>query len=71
MAMNVMNSPFVDPAIATRKGTNASIDLRDIRLALGGIEIYADVSFSVAPGEFLCILGPSGCGQGRICSPLL
>lgn len=61
-----MNSPFVDPTIAACKGTNALIDLRDIKLALGGIEIYADISFSVAPGEFLCILGPSGCGKSTL-----
>ena len=25
--------------------------------------IYEDLTFSVRPGEFLCILGPSGCGK--------
>ncbi|MCP4753810.1 MAG: ABC transporter ATP-binding protein [Proteobacteria bacterium] len=29
----------------------------------GGLSAIADLSFSVSPGEFLCIVGPSGCGK--------
>jgi NitT/TauT family transport system ATP-binding protein len=29
----------------------------------GVTDAIADVSFGVAPGEFLCIVGPSGCGK--------
>jgi NitT/TauT family transport system ATP-binding protein len=29
----------------------------------GGRPVLADISFSVARGEFLCIVGPSGCGK--------
>lgn len=29
----------------------------------GGLNAVDRVSFSVAPGEFLCLLGPSGCGK--------
>src|SRR6266550_9010087 len=29
-------------------------------------ETIADVTFDVAPGEFVCILGPSGCGKTTI-----
>jgi NitT/TauT family transport system ATP-binding protein len=29
----------------------------------GTTEAIADVSFDVAPGEFVCVVGPSGCGK--------
>ena len=32
-------------------------------IALGGRPIIHDVSFTVAPGEFVCIIGASGCGK--------
>lgn len=29
----------------------------------GGLHALEDISFSVAPQEFVCVLGPSGCGK--------
>lgn len=29
----------------------------------GTIKAIADISFDVAPGEFVCVVGPSGCGK--------
>lgn len=31
--------------------------------AQGTVAAVADITFNVAPGEFLCIVGPSGCGK--------
>lgn len=32
----------------------------------GGLQAIENVSFSVAPEEFLCVLGPSGCGKSTL-----
>jgi len=46
--------------------TDALVRLRGIKLALGGVDIYDEMSFDVRRGEFLCILGPSGCGKSTL-----
>lgn len=43
--------------------SSPAIEFSNVRLELGGSTIYRDLSFTVAPGEFVCLLGPSGCGK--------
>ena len=39
------------------------ITVRNVSKAYESMQALADVSFSVAEGEFCCIVGPSGCGK--------
>lgn len=40
-----------------------AIEFLNVGLDLGGSTIYRNLSFTVSPGEFVCLLGPSGCGK--------
>lgn len=49
-------------------GVHARLDVSIARKRFIGadgepIEVLGDLSFSVEPGEFVCLLGPSGCGK--------
>ncbi|MGA2071346.1 MAG: ABC transporter ATP-binding protein [Sedimentisphaerales bacterium] len=58
-----------------RKNSNCGqIEVRNLSVVFGANlrEVVAihDLSFSVAPGEFLCLLGTSGCGKSTILNTL-
>ncbi len=39
------------------------ISIKEASRALAGRPIVEDITFDVAPGEFVCVVGPSGCGK--------
>ena len=39
------------------------IEFRNVKLSFGDQLVLGDLSFSIAPGEILCLVGPSGCGK--------
>ena len=42
----------------------------DLRKSYGSLEVLKGVSFAVAPGEFVCLVGKSGCGKTTLLSIL-
>jgi NitT/TauT family transport system ATP-binding protein len=45
------------------KSGSVVIEFRDVGLYLGGKEITQNIEFNVRKGEFVCVIGASGCGK--------
>jgi ABC-2 type transport system ATP-binding protein len=41
----------------------AAVDIRDLRVVRGGVEVLPGLSCAVGPGSVTGLLGPSGCGK--------
>ncbi len=50
----------------SRAAGAASLELREVRLGLGGRRLIGPLSFTVAPGEITTVMGPSGCGKSSL-----
>ncbi len=46
--------------------SGAALDLRDLTLAYGDIEVVRKISLRVEPGTTTCIIGPSGSGKSTL-----
>ncbi|MCU6479806.1 amino acid ABC transporter ATP-binding protein [Arthrobacter sp. A2-55] len=50
--------------IETFRGS--SLELKNLSMAYGDIDVLRDVSFTIAPGTTTCIIGPSGSGKSTL-----
>ena len=50
---------------------SAALEVSDLRLAIGGVNVVDGIAFSVAPGEVMALVGESGCGKSLTAQALL
>ena len=67
-----MTSPSPDASAPPLLG-NLSLKVEGLAVSAGdsGHELLKDISLSVKPGEFVCVLGPSGAGKTTLVRTLL
>src|ERR1043165_5402852 len=56
---------------ATPGPAATAVALNGVTIALGGKTILADVSVTIAPGEFIGVLGPNGAGKTTLMRAVL
>jgi zinc transport system ATP-binding protein len=57
--------------VADRPPAEAAIALRGVSFAYGGVPVLDDVSFTVARGESMCVVGPNGGGKTTLLKLIL
>lgn len=53
-------SPYI------QKLTGSAVELEGVALSYGAFTAISEVGFSVPPGEFAAIVGPTGCGKSSV-----
>jgi polar amino acid transport system ATP-binding protein len=61
-----MSIPSTSTVADVQQYRGSSLELRNLVMAYGDIEVLRDVSFTVAAGTTTCIIGPSGSGKSTL-----
>ena len=46
-----------------KKGKKVKVQVNDLTKCYGDLLVLDDINFEIYEGEFLCIVGPTGCGK--------
>ncbi len=49
-------------------GRKVKIEVRDLCKCFGDLEVLNHMNFDIYEGEFLCVVGPTGCGKTTFCN---
>ncbi len=58
--------PGLPPAGGEARGPGLGIELRGVHKRYGAREVLHDITLSIAPGEFVAVIGKSGCGKSTL-----
>jgi NitT/TauT family transport system ATP-binding protein len=46
-----------------KEGENIKVEVKDLTKYFGDLHVLDDISFNIKKGEFVCVVGPTGCGK--------
>ncbi|NLG26002.1 MAG: branched-chain amino acid ABC transporter ATP-binding protein/permease, partial [Clostridiales bacterium] len=54
------------PDVEPEKAYRAMLEVNDLGIAFGGLQALKNVSFTLDPGEIVCLIGPNGAGKTTV-----
>ncbi|GAA6182383.1 ABC transporter ATP-binding protein [Shimia sp. NS0008-38b] len=67
LAKNDLDDQLVTDVVNNAVPTvETSIEIKDLKLSFGAVEVLKDLNLTISQGEFLVLLGSSGCGKSTL-----
>ncbi|MFY0618519.1 ABC transporter ATP-binding protein [Shimia sp.] len=66
LANDLEDQLVADVASSAASPAETSIEIKDLKLSFGAVEVLKDLNLTISQGEFLVLLGSSGCGKSTL-----